>query len=163
MKEMKLSCSRPKHYKKKALRLGRSFNNVKLTFHLAPYGVGPDSGRFMSMKVSVHVDQKCPQLKEMALLHLKITTTLPHTDFVTVKTVSNQLEDFVVNDFVPHEIIINQACKNVDFSIEAYLTFGSLDLSEADEEELLKMIKDDSDFTDQYEVLCLGNESDNAN
>ena len=94
-------------------------------FRLYPYGFGRDEGSFMSMRVCVRVDPKM-YLRDMAIVHLKITTRLPPGEFVTVRTASNSLEDFVLNDFIPHDVIINQGSKNVEFLIEAYLTYDGL-------------------------------------
>ena len=156
-KEMKISCSQ-QGAPKKGRKLGKGCD-VKLTFRLCPYGVGPDEGRFMSMKVGVHVDHKCPQLKDMARLHLKITTRLPSTEFVSVRTATNHLEDFVINNFIPHEVVINQYSKCIEFAIETYLNFDlqhlSVDMSPEEEKELMNSLAviDDpvSESNDQFE------------
>ena len=119
---------------------------VKLTFRLYPYGFGRDEGSFMSMRVCVRVDPKM-YLKDMAVVHLKITTKLPPGGFITVRTASNCLEDFVLNDFIPHDIIINQSSKNVEFLIEAYLTYDHIKVDKA--KELMNSITtlDEEEFT----------------
>ena len=141
----------------------RSGDPVKLTFHLYPYGFGRDEGSFMSMRVCVRIDPKM-YLKDMATIHLKITTRLPPGEFVTVRTASNSLEEFVLYDFIPHDIIINQGSKNVEFLIEAYLTYDSVQVDVADDggdKELMgsvTVIEDENpeicdDFTDLGGVI----------
>ena len=95
----------------------------------------------MSMRVCVRVDPKM-YLKDMATVHLKVTTRLPPGEFVTVRTAANSLEDFVLNDFIPHDIIISQTSKNVEFLIEAYLTYDSVtvDMPDTKTEELMDSI-----------------------
>ena len=138
-KDVKLLVSNARS--RKARNLGRTCDYVKLVFQLCPYGIGKDESSFMSMKVGVRLDQKCAHLREMATLHLKITTSLPPTDFVTVKTASGSLEDFVINDFIPFDVVINQDSKNVEFLIEAYLNFDlhhvRKDMSMEEEKELM--------------------------
>ena len=96
------------------------------------------------MKVGIHVDRKCPQLKDMATLHLKITTRLPSTEFVSERTATNRLEDFVINNFIPHEVVINQDSKCIEFAIETYLNFDlhhvSVDMSAEEEKELMESL-----------------------
>lgn len=158
-RDMKISCSQ-QGAAKKCRKLGKACD-VKLTFRLCPYGVGSDEGRFMSMKVCVHVDRKCPQLKGMATLHLKITTRLPSTEFVSVRTATNQLEDFVINNFIPHEVVINQSSKCIEFAIETYLNFDlqhvSVHMSADEEKELIASLAvlDDpgSESNDQFEHI----------
>lgn len=136
-KDIKISCCQ-QGTAKKGRKLGKTCD-VKVTFHLSPYGVGPDEGRFMSLEVGVRVDHKCPQLKDMATLHLKITTRLPSTEFVSVRTATNPLEDFVINNFIPHEVVINQNSKFIEFVVETYLNFDlpHVSVSMSKEEEKL--------------------------
>ena len=130
---------------KRHRNLRRRCDNVKLVFQLCPYGIGKDESSFMSMRVCVNLDQRCAPLRDMATVHLKITASLPPTDFVTVKTASNALEDFVINDFIPFDVIINTNAKNVEFTIEAYLNFDlhhvRKDLSFEEEKELIDSLK----------------------
>ena len=142
-KDVKLPCtqwSTPR----KCRRLRKNCDPIKLTFHLTPYGIGQDQGSFMTVAVGVHVDRECPQLKEMATLHLKITSRFPPTEFVTVKTAANRLEDFVLYDFIPHDVVINQNSKNVELCIQTYLTFVNAGVSEEEE----KKIMDSMDLED---------------
>ena len=163
-KDVKLSSTRQGAGAAKRCRRQGRCDGIKLTFHLSPYGIGCDEGRFMSMKVGVRVDHKCPQLKEMATLHIKITTKLPATEFVSVRTASNRLEDFTITNFIPHEVIINQYSKHVEFVIEAYLNFDlhhiSMDMSEAEEKELmssLSVIDDDFGGDSNEQFVHVGN------
>ena len=155
-KELKLSNA---HRGTPKRRRRSSGDPVKLTFHLYPHGFGRDEGSFMSMRVCVRVDSKM-YLKDMAAVHLRITTKLPPSEFVTVRTTSNSLEDFVLNDFIPHDIIINQTSKNVEFLIEAYLTYDTVrgERSAAEKEfmDSLTLIEDknDDDFLDLGEVIA---------
>ena len=127
---------------------------MKLTFRLYPYGFGRDEGSFMSMKVCVRVDPKM-YLKDMATVHLKVTTRLPPGEFVTVRTAANSLEDFVLNDFIPHDIVINENSKIVEFLVEAYLTYDGLktDMPDTEADDLMDSItalddENEDDFMD---------------
>jgi hypothetical protein len=98
-------------------------------------------------------------LKDVATVHLKVTTRLPPGEFVTVRTAANSLEDFVLNDFIPHDIIINQTSKMVEFLIEAYLTYdgGKVVMPDTKGEELIDSItalsdENEDDFMDLGEV-----------
>ena len=130
---------------------------VKLTFRLYPYGFGRDEGSFMSMRVCVRVDSKM-FLKDVAKVHLKVTTRLPPGEFVTVRTASNSLEDFVLNDFIPHDIIINESSKIVEFLIEAYLTYDgiSVDMPDAEAKDLIDSITALDDASEEGEFMDLG-------
>ena len=143
-------------------RSGGPGDHIKLTFRLSPYGLGKDTGSFMSMKVCVHVDEKASQLREMAVLHLRITTKLPPTEFITVRDASNSLEDFVINDFIPHDIIINHGSKSVEFMIEAYLTHDRGNMSAADEQLMNSCTVIDDDVVDnpeQFALVAVGSEN----
>ena len=109
----------------KRCRRGGGGDSVKLTFRLYPYGFGRDEGSFMSMRVCVRVDPRM-YLRDMATVHLKVTTRFPPGEFVTVRTAANSLEDFVLNDFIPHDIVISETSKTVEFLIEAYLTYDNV-------------------------------------
>ena len=96
-------------------------------------------------------------LKDMAVVHLKITTKLPPGEFITIRMASNSLEDFVLDDFIPHDIIINQGSKNVEFLIEAYLTYDyiKVDMLDTKAKELMDSITplDEEEFTSLGEVV----------
>ena len=133
-------------------------NGVKLVFHLYPYGFGPDEGRFMSMRVCARVDQEM-YLKDVATVHLKVTTKLPPGEFVTVRTAANKLEDFVLSNLIPHDIIINQSSKNVEFLIEAYLTYDNSASGRGDELlDVVTVIEEDNAGNLGQSVVALGTE-----
>ena len=128
-------------------------------FRLYPYGFGRDEGSFMSMRVCVRVNPKM-YLRDMAIVHLQITTRLPPGEFITVRTASNSLEDFILNDFIPHDIVINQGSKNVEFLIEAYLTYDGLkvDMPDTEAKELIDSITalddgNDDEFMDLGDIV----------
>ena len=107
----------------------------------------------MTVAVGVHVDRGCPQLKEMATLHLKITSRFPPTEFVTVKTAANRLEDFVLYDFIPHDVVISHNSKNVELCIQTYLTFVNAGVSEEEEKKIMDSMDlevEGDDIDDQF-------------
>ena len=101
--------------------------DITLTFVLTPNGLNDNTGCCMTMTVKVDVNKRSKQMREMAQLHLRITSqTEGGTEFLSAKTERNKLETFVIYDFLPHSIVKDSHAKHVEFCVEAYLTHEPL-------------------------------------
>ena len=99
---------------------------VKLAFRLHPNGIGHDSGNAMTLEVAVTVRQRCSELKEMAQLRMDIKTQIGQ-EFVSVKELTQRLENFLVHDFLPHEIIQQTHAKYTEIEFEGCIIFDIVD------------------------------------
>lgn len=96
---------------------------VKLALNLYPNGVGRDADKAMTLEVLVKVERRCSELKEMAQLRLSINILIGK-NLVSAKQPTQPLEDFIVYDFLPHEIITQTHARHIDMQFEGWISSG---------------------------------------
>ena len=99
---------------------------VKLAFKLHPNGIGHDTGNAMTLEVTVTVKQRCSELKEMAQLKMNIKTQIGK-EFISVKELTQRLENFLVHDFLPHEVVQQTHGKYAEIEFEGSISFDIVD------------------------------------
>ena len=99
---------------------------VKLAFKLHPNGIGHDTGNAMTLEVTVTVKQGCSELKEMAQLKMNIKTQIGE-EFISVKELTQRLENFLVHDFLPHEVVQQTHGKYTEIEFVASISFDIVD------------------------------------
>ena len=99
---------------------------VKLAFKLHPNGIGHDTGNAMTLEVTVTVKQRCSELKEMAQLKMNIKTRIGK-EFISVKELTQRLENFLVHDFLPHEVVQQTHGKYTEIEFEGSISFDIVD------------------------------------
>ena len=100
---------------------------VKLAFKLRPNGIGHDTGNAMTLEVTVTVKQGCSELKEMAQLKMNIKTQIGE-EFISVKELTQRLENFLVHDFLPHEVVQQTHGKYTEIEFEGSISFNIVDI-----------------------------------
>ena len=99
---------------------------VKLVFKLHPNGIGHDTGNAMTLEVTVTVKQGCSELKEMAQLKMNIKIQIGD-EFISVKELTQRLENFLVHDFLPHEVVQQTHGKYTGIEFEGSISFDIVD------------------------------------
>ena len=91
---------------------------VKLVLRLHPNGIGRDVNNSMTLEVLVMVRQRCSELKEIARLRMNVKIVIGE-ELVSVKELTQHLENFTVHDFLPHEIITQTHSRQLTCSLRA--------------------------------------------
>jgi len=102
---------------------GHQGRPVKLVLNFYPNGVGRDADKAMTLEVLVKVERKCSELKEIAQLKLNSNTVIGKK-LVSAKQLTRPLENFIVYDFLPHEIITQTHARHIDMQFEGFINCG---------------------------------------
>ena len=95
------------------------------TLVLSP-SIGHDTGNAMTLEVTVTVKQGCSELKEMAQLKMNIKTQIGE-EFISVKELTQRLENFLVHDFLPHEVVQQTHGKYTEIEFVGSISFDIVD------------------------------------
>lgn len=110
---------------------------VTLVFKLYPDGIGQDENQSVSLEVLVEC--RSSDLKLLGTLNLDVLTSMQERrEFVSSKSIQNPLKNFVIHDFLPHEVVTHGKCQFIHFTVEAFISFGAPDIAVPD---ILKKIK----------------------
>ena len=105
---------------------GDKRNTIKMTLKLIPAGDGRDTDSSCTLIVSINVSKKLEYLKGTAMLLLRIKATFdPPEEFETTKIFKKPLQNFIVNDFLPHEVIKNSHSTHLNIHTEACLCYDA--------------------------------------
>jgi len=96
---------------------------VKLELRLCPNGIGCDVDNSMTLEVLVTVERRCLELKEIAQLRMNVKIVIGK-EWVFVKELTQHLENFIVYDFLPHEIITQTHARHIDMQFEGFINCG---------------------------------------
>ena len=105
---------------------------VKLILKLHVSGLGHDKGNAVSLGVLVKVEERCRQLKDTAMLNLLVATRMGKVgqeEFISGKETKKPLDNFVLNDFMPHEVLRQCQSNFIEMEAEAFLTFDREDIN----------------------------------
>ncbi len=96
---------------------------VKIALKLYPNGLRADTNNSMTLGILI---ESVPQVQDTAMINLTLLTRIGPEDqeeFLSSKELKRNLENFVVYDFMPHEIVKCCHAKYVEIFVSAHLVF----------------------------------------
>ena len=105
--------------------IGKRSRPVKLKLELHSMGLGHDSGNSLTMKVGVVLTRRHRHLAKLARLNMLVTVLINEgAGFISGRDIIRQnLADFTLHDFLPHEVLRTAQSKHVEVRLESSLTY----------------------------------------